>query len=74
MTPAEKAKELYKKFDDLLPCEGTTTGQTPIECALVCVDEILQNEEDNYKEHCRKYEIHYVYDYWSAVKTEIEKL
>lgn len=69
MTAKEKAVELFKKFDDLLPCEGTTTGDTPIICALIAVDEIIKS--------------HYkllggvnntTYKYWQEVKKEIQKL
>lgn len=41
MTPKEKSIELINKFNELLPCEGNTTGQTPIDCAIICVDELI---------------------------------
>jgi hypothetical protein len=66
MTPQEKAKELVKKFDNLLPCEGTTTGQTPIDCALIVVEEIFSL--------IKGLEWFKTERYWNEVKAEIEKL
>lgn len=71
MTPKEKAQNLISKFDELLPSEGTTTGQTPIECALIAVNEILEYQSvvlesfpsDGYQPK-----------YWAEVKAELEKL
>jgi len=48
MTPKEKAKELILKFTFLTP-EGDNKFYNPIQCALICVDEInnsLQNIPD----------------------------
>lgn len=73
MNPEEKAKELIKKYDELLPCEGTTTGQTPIDCALVCVEEILKtlnpmalNEEMTIINNPQ-------IKFWNKVKEELNK-
>jgi len=65
MTPKEKAEELIDKF-----LEFTAIGNFPSinakECALIAVDEVLNNIEliNN------KYQI----NYWREVKQEIEKL
>jgi len=63
MTPKEKAKELVDKFSDI------TTGWNFIEaakeCALICVDEILNGSRLYYFED---------YSYWKEVKEEINKL
>jgi hypothetical protein len=67
MTPQEKAKQLYDKFDEILPCEGTTTGRTPIDCALILVDEILADELEIMPAK-------WMSDYWQKVKEELEKL
>lgn len=67
MTPKEKSIELIKKFNDLLPCEGTTTGQTPIDCALICVEEILADE-------LGAIPAKWMEDYWLEVKEELKKL
>jgi len=73
MTPKEKAIELVNKFDNLLPCEGTTTGQTPIDCALICVDEIIKEIKDLYFNHDIE-ENNSSVDYYERVKIEINKL
>lgn len=67
MTPKEKAIELVKKFDELLPCEGTTTGQTPIDCALISVNEILKDELEIMPAK-------WMSDYWEEVREELKKL
>jgi hypothetical protein len=62
MTPKEKAEELVDKFN--LP-----SGLMSIErkqCALIAVDEIICNIEDDYM--CTEFQ------YWQEVKQEIEKL
>lgn len=67
MTPKEKAKELYNKFNELLPCEGLTTGETPILCALIAVDEIRSDELEIMPGK-------WMDDYWKEVKDELFKL
>jgi len=72
-TSLEKARELYDKFDELLPCEGTTTGDTPIECAIIVIDEIdsiyqkLTPKDDPYR-----YLIEL--EYWQDVKEKLKKI
>ena len=68
MTAKEKALALIKKFDKLLPCEGTTTGETPIDCALIAVNEVLFALYDIDKKSLN------FTDYWEEVKQEIKKL
>jgi len=42
MTPKQKAKELVSKFDNLLNPDSLTYNCTEAnDCALICVDEIL---------------------------------
>lgn len=67
MTPKEKALSLYKKFDDILSCEGTTTGQTPIDCALIVVAEILKDE-------LQIMPAKWMEEYWLDVEKELKKL
>jgi len=67
MTEKEKAISLVKKFEQLLPCEGTTTGQTPIDCALIVVEEIMLDELEIMPAK-------WMYDYWREVKLELEKM
>ena len=61
MTPKEKAKELV----DLFTVIGLQQRNEGIQCALICVDEIL----DEYWSHdCNRR------DWWKQVKEEINKL
>ena len=75
MTPKEKALELIQKyniatwikFDEI---KYLTTIPNAKECALIAVDEILNEFPQGFKgnfEERRK-------QYWQKVKTEIEKL
>jgi hypothetical protein len=71
MTPKEKAKELFDKFE--LSCAGVISNDEDWEalakqCALIAVDEIL--EPLNYHQWQNRYSI----DYYTEVKQEIEKI
>ena len=68
MTPKEKAKELVRKFDELLPCEGTTTAQAPMDYALITVDELINDINVS-----SPFEVERLV-FWNEVKQEIEKL
>ena len=72
MSSEDKALEMVNKFSKLLPCEGMTTGQTPIDCAIIAVDEIL----NQYNSGKFDYKIldEEESNYWQEVKNEIEKL
>lgn len=74
MNPIDKAKELVKKFDELLPCEGTTTGQTPIDCALILVNEILENGGNFHGMSFNDNEMWIDVQFWESVKSELERL
>ena len=64
MTPKEKAKELYSKFEDgITGLEGYEWWDSAKQCALIAVDEILNVLFQHHK-----------IDYWKEVKQEIEKL
>lgn len=69
----EKAKELFDKYCFAIRTEETDSGYfTNIiyakQCALIAVDEILDDYEAfSYKAQTGK-------EYWQKVKTEIEKL
>jgi len=58
MNPKEKAKELVDRFEYF-----TETNFTSKQCALICVDEIL-----NIIKYFSIYK-----EYWEEVKQEIEK-
>jgi hypothetical protein len=61
MTPKDKAKELVDKFTVV----GLQQRNEGIQCALICVDEVL----DEYWSHdCNRR------DWWKQVKEEINKL
>jgi hypothetical protein len=76
MTPKEKSKELINLFYYSLPNNGSETGlnstteryKEGIQCALICVDEILKLEppELSYLEPFSK-------SYWQEVKNELNK-
>ena len=65
MTTKEKAEDLVDKFKqtDLFVMTTRYNLQTPKQCALIAVDEILSI--------CTQ--THFI-DYWQKVKQEIEKL
>jgi len=66
MTAKEKAEELvdkyYKTFGD------GYLGQQHIQCALIAVDEIINDNPNIYDSDRLNYK------YWNKVKQEIEKL
>jgi len=63
MTPKEKAMELVNKFLELTSEEFTGINISSKQCALICVDEILNNRG-----------IPFYFQFWTEVKQEIEKL
>ena len=66
MTPKEKAKELYDKYQ----IEGSQWYvYTTKKYALIAVDEILEMDLPILEEDADKF-----YEYWEQVKQEIEKL
>lgn len=69
MKPEEKAKEIYSKYTDALNIRDLRPTANPFakQCALICCDEILEEiksipDQDGYIE------------FWTEVKTQIEKL
>jgi hypothetical protein len=75
MTPKEKAKELFNKFDFIYSYDGLDimdeefTKEDRKQCALIAVDEILEMDLPILEEEADKF-----YEYWQEVKHEIEKL
>ena len=69
MTPKEKSKDLINRFYYSLPNNGSETGlnsttiryKEAIQCALICVDEILHTCVES------------MMYYWQEVKNEINK-
>lgn len=66
MTPKEKAKELYDKMY-ALHLTSIQSKFRSIDAAIVCVDEILNNDGFT------KFD-DYLTEYWQQVKQEIELL
>ena len=69
MTPKEKAEELVQKYATysvMWAGDINTTHQNCKQCALIAVDEILDNNEWFNDDTCNKY--------WQEVKQEIQKL
>ena len=64
MTPKEKAKELYDKYWLIVDTKSVN------KCALIAVDEIINNSLEYMG--CRPEEGEIIY--WKEVKQEIEKL
>ena len=69
MTPKDKAKELVDKFDGV----GLQMRNEGIQCALICVDEIVKEIQCNAFDFGATVPMS-VYRYWKNVKEEIEKL
>jgi hypothetical protein len=67
MTPKEKAKELYDKYE-FVYIQNYTSKHEVIQCALIAVDEII-----NSRPAITASQIVYK-NYWQEVKQEIEKL
>ena len=65
MTPKEKAEELVEQFT--FRCEECNYDWNAKQCALIAVDELIDNYEEKYKYCLTKI-------YWEEVKHEIEKL
>ena len=69
MTSKEKAKQLYELTRyDVSTLKGTEPliNEVAKRCALIAVDEVIDNIEDDY--------MHYELDWWQEVKQEINKL
>ena len=67
MNAKEKANELVFKYVDTIPFLNYDVFATAKKCALICVDEILKNDD-------RMYLGSNDINYWEQVKQEIEKL
>lgn len=73
MTPKEKAEQLLSHYNSLLIDEirhGGARGYTSYKCALIAVDEILEE----LPEGSIDYGISSRRRYWEEVKEELEKL
>ena len=68
MTPKDKAKELIDKFSIV----GLQQQNEGIECALICVDEIIK--ANPYSEAQKYIPAYSTIKYWQEVREEILKL
>ena len=87
MTPKQKAKDLINSFYYSLPNNGSETGlnsttiryKEAIQCALICVDEIINQFKGIYETLkvngiiTGKVEESENYKYWQEVKNELNK-
>jgi hypothetical protein len=68
----EKAEELVNRFGDFSPNKGYLCLPVAKECALICVDEIIEALKDStdfiFEETSLQWE------YWKKVKTKLQKL
>lgn len=72
MTPKEKAKDLFEKYVFYFPeyyndLEFDYNIEHAKECALIAVNEILNNDNNFFNTYSKN-------DYWQEVKQEINKL
>ena len=69
MTPKEKAKEIYNKFDMIIYTDQDHHSQVK-RCSLRAVDEILDDDVYDMSEELFEKRI----EYWEEVKQEINNL
>ena len=80
MTPKEKANELYEAFFYAIPSisdEGITEHNTAKKCALIMVDEILDNNcgsTTDFGVDAEDDELYMDEYFWMEVKQELVKL
>lgn len=72
MEAKTKATELVKNFEKLFIDANSDSWTEPSkQCALICVDEIIEHAENSYHNEDI---IKGAKSYWDEVKSEIEKL
>jgi len=77
MNPKEKASELFKRmYQASSNSASAITKHFAKECALIAVDEILNNNCGSHTDECpaKDYEIYCDEYYWNEVKQEITNL
>ena len=77
MTPKEKAKELVERFRPYVreSCEESSREEKMKQCALICIDEIINNPALSNREYkgWDNNPIQYK-KFWQEVKQEIKKM
>jgi hypothetical protein len=78
MTPKEKAKEIYCKYADALNIRDlqTTANSFVKQCALIAVEEILNNNCGSHTDemNASNSEIYCDEYFWNDVKSELQSL
>jgi hypothetical protein len=78
MTPKEKAKEIYCKYADALNIRDLQTTANPFvkQCALIAVEEILNNNCGSHTDEANAtyFEIYCDEYFWNDVKSELQSL
>lgn len=69
MTPKEKAKELYSKYE-FVYIQNYTSKHEVVQCCLIAVDEILKASPIELIGSSGKFR--YMEGYWEGVKQELE--
>ena len=73
MKAKEKAEELIKNYDNLLFSEQGKFMNISIKCAIICVDEIIENIKFIFKsESMMKFIPIGEINYWQEVKRELK--
>lgn len=72
MTPKDKAEELFDKmmYHIMYNCQPTLSDMVAKQCALIAVDEIIEEIVESADNEVKSMRI----IYWEKVKQEIEKL
>jgi hypothetical protein len=70
MTPKEKARELYDKYE-FVYIQNYTSKHEVKQCALIAVDEIIEAIDFDWMEVQNLDRVHV---YWQQVKQELEQL
>ena len=76
LTPKEKAKELFSKYQNIYLTEDSMgiDDELAKECALIAVDEIINSLENYGKESDELQNMENDFRYWQEVRQELLKI
>lgn len=82
MTPKEKSQQLIKNYKDqnydFESFDGSERDANAKQCALICVDEIIESYPTSVKTFNSSKGLHVIHEdnrkYWQEVRTEIQNL
>lgn len=76
MTPNEKAKELFNKFDQNVVSTNYShmSKDSVKQCAIIAVDELIEAFMELSRQESGRVYIDFGHGYWQEVKSELEKL